>query len=459
MHGSHLRSRVVTHKVVNKLLALGRNIRIGRLFLVLWLACAGCALGQETNQPVSSSDDSSPSRSSDQTASFSAERIISVLRDDSDLLLRVKNLVIQDAYEHGTMLDLQDLTDEELFQQIRQNAHIRGLANREIENRRNLGSNSNADEPAPGQMVQDQMVQDQMVQDQTLPEQELQQQDLSEPSADDRIEHGPQGSLPAATPRSLEQRPKQRIRTDRDQRRESATAEDQNRPATRPLPNPYPNLPSLQDLYRQIPSGGIALKRFGADIFRNGTGNFDKLPMDLPAGPDYVLGPGDGLNINMWGKLSQKITVIVDRGGRIVLPESGTVVVAGHSLSDAEQIVQKALSTQFKNVRIDVSLTRLRTVRVYVVGDVERPGAYDISSLSTPLNALYAAGGPSGRGSLRTLRHYRGKQLVREVDLYDLMLDGIRSDVERMEQGDTILVPPVGPQVTVAGMVRRPARP
>ena len=96
-------------------------------------------------------------------------------------------------------------------------------------------------------------------------------------------------------------------------------------------------------------------------------------------------------------------------------------------------------------------------MRVYVVGDVERPGAYDISSLSTPLNALLAAGGPTPQGSLRTVRHYRGSDLVREVDIYDLLLNGIRNDVERIQAGDTILVPPVGPQVTVAGMVRRPA--
>jgi protein involved in polysaccharide export with SLBB domain len=94
---------------------------------------------------------------------------------------------------------------------------------------------------------------------------------------------------------------------------------------------------------------------------------------------------------------------------------------------------------------------------VYVVGDVQRPGAYDISSLSTPLNALYAAGGPTNIGSLRTVRHYRGNSLIREVDLYDFLLHGIRSDVERMEPGDTILVPAAGPQVEVSGMVKRPA--
>jgi len=94
---------------------------------------------------------------------------------------------------------------------------------------------------------------------------------------------------------------------------------------------------------------------------------------------------------------------------------------------------------------------------VYVVGDVAQPGAFDISSLSTPLNALFAAGGITPRGSLRTLKHLRGKQLVEEVDAYDLLLHGVRSDLHRLENGDTLLVPPLGPQVTVDGMVRRPA--
>ena len=234
-------------------------------------------------------------------------------------------------------------------------------------------------------------------------------------------------------------------------------AGDQNQAATQDIPNPYPELPSAKDLYRQFPSGQGPLERFGASIFVNGTGNTDLLPMDLPAGPDYVLGPGDGLFINLWGSVSQRINVTVDRSGQIALPEAGGAVVAGQTLASAQQMIQRVLSAQFKSAHIDVSLMRVRSVRVYVVGDVAQPGAYDISSLSTPLNALFAAGGPTAQGSLRMLRHYRGSQLVREMDLYDLILNGIRSDVERIEPGDSILVPPVGPQVSVAGMVKRPA--
>ena len=133
------------------------------------------------------------------------------------------------------------------------------------------------------------------------------------------------------------------------------------------------------------------------------------------------------------------------------------MLVSGKSLADVQQSLQQVLRTQFRDVSADVSLSRLRTIRVYVVGDVANPGAYDISSLSTPLNALFAAGGPTRRGSLRIVKHFRGKQLIQIVDLYDLLLHGVKSDMQRLENGDSVMVPPIGPQVTIEGMVRRPA--
>jgi protein involved in polysaccharide export with SLBB domain len=221
--------------------------------------------------------------------------------------------------------------------------------------------------------------------------------------------------------------------------------------------NPYADVPALYDLNSQYSRQQPVLTRFGEDVYRNGTGNFDDLPMDAPVGPDYVVGPGDGLSIELWGGISQRLKRVVDREGRLALPEVGVVQVAGRSLADVQYLVQRVLRTQFQDLEADVTLARLRTVRVYVVGDVERAGAYDVSSLSTPINALYLAGGPTSRGSLRSLRHFRGNRLIQEVDVYDLLLHGIRSDLQRLESGDTILVPPLGGEVTVAGMVRRPA--
>lgn len=228
-------------------------------------------------------------------------------------------------------------------------------------------------------------------------------------------------------------------------------------PAMARVENPYRNIPSLYDMYLQAQPQPPLPRRFGGDVFANGSRDPELIPMDLPAGPDYVVGPGDGLTIDLWGGVSRRITRTVDREGRVSLPEVGPVLVSGKSLADVQEALQQAVRTQFRNESADVSLGRLRTIRVYEVGDVTNPGAYDISSLSTPLNALFAAGGPTSRGSMRIVKHYRGNQLVQEVDLYDLLLHGVRGDVQRLQSGDTILVPPVGPQVTVEGMVRRPA--
>ncbi len=222
-------------------------------------------------------------------------------------------------------------------------------------------------------------------------------------------------------------------------------------------PNPYADLPSLYDMYVRATSHPTALERFGQQVFENGTRDSDLIPMDLPVGPDYVVGPGDSLAINLWGGVSQRLFREVDREGRLTLPEVGPLLVSGRSLSEVQQSVQQSLRTQFRDVSADVSLSKLRTIRVYVVGDVQQPGAYDISSLSTPLNALFYAGGPTAGGSLRVLRHFRGKELVQEVDVYDLLLHGVKSNIKRLESGDSILVPPIGAQVTVEGMVRRPA--
>ena len=213
----------------------------------------------------------------------------------------------------------------------------------------------------------------------------------------------------------------------------------------------------MYDMYLQAAARPPAVQRFGMEVFENGTRDLQSIPMDLPVGPDYVLGSGDGVSINLWGGVSRRFYQVVDHQGRLNLPEAGPVLVAGKSLAEVQELVQKTLRTQFRDVSADISLSRLRSIRVYVVGDVVRPGAYDIGSLSTPLNALFAAGGPTGRGSLRILQHYRGNQLVQDVDVYDLLLHGVKGNIARLEDGDTVLAPPLGGEVTVEGMVRRPA--
>src|SRR5260370_24140154 len=223
--------------------------------------------------------------------------------------------------------------------------------------------------------------------------------------------------------------------------------------------NPSDRLPSLIDFSSQVDRRYQTIRRFGASLFDGSSdGTKEQLPIDMPAGPDYIVGPGDGLNVEIWGSsAAQRVQRVVDREGRVSLPEAGLVEVAGKSLSQVQQLVQGALRREFRDIQADVSLARLRTVRVYVVGDVRNPGAYALSPLSTPLNAVLAAGGPSSQGSFRTFKHYRGKQLIQEIDSYDLILNGVRSDIRTLQSGDTVLIPPVGSEVTIEGMVRRPA--
>jgi polysaccharide export outer membrane protein len=237
-----------------------------------------------------------------------------------------------------------------------------------------------------------------------------------------------------------------------------------NRALPRPQPpaiirtaNPYYGVPSLYDMYVQAVPHPEEPRRFGTEVFENGIRDAKSFPMDLPAGPDYVVGPGDGLSVDLWGGVSQRFYRVIDREGRVSLPEVGPVLVSGKTLAAIQQDLQKILRTQFRDVSADVSLARLRTIRVYEVGDVVKPGAYDISSLSTPLNALFVAGGPTPGGSLRILNHYRGSQLIQTVDVYDLLLHGVKTNLLRLENGDSVQVPPIGPRVTVEGMVRRPA--
>ena len=361
---------------------------------------------------VDYSDSSSDSPLADEPAAdeapaLPADRLIEILQQQPELLDNLKTMAAQRAQDQGLAISESEITDDAVFDRVRRDASLRVTLTQQLKDK--------------GYLTQDDL--------ETL---------------------GASKSEAAIT--------RQRRKPSRESAKEKETelVGDPNQPQTTGRPNPYPNLPALQDLYRQLQNQKVPPQRFGAEIFKNGTGNLEGLPMDLPAGPDYVLGPGDGVEINTWGSISRRLTRTVDRQGKVALPETGDVVVAGLSVADAQKIIERALRTQYRDISVEMSLTRLRTIRIYVVGDVMRPGAYDISSLSTPLNALYAAGGPTARGSLRTVRHYRGDRLVREVDLYDLLLRGVRSDAERMQAGDTILVPPVGAQITVSGMVRRP---
>lgn len=348
---------------------------------------------------------------------LSADEIVQILQDNPDLLAEAKAQIVAKAQERGYTLTEAEITDDKLFDQIRSDDRVRLAISDELKKR---GFGAQEQQPA-----------------------------AQPPPAQKQGASGQNANRPTGTQPGEKTPEKPETETpNRDKERGKAQKID-----------PYRNLPALRELYTQTQSitDPSKLERFGAALFRNSTATTDKTGLDVPVGSDYVLGPGDQLVIEYWGSASQRLQVNVDREGRVVLPEAGSILVAGRTLGDAQQLIKNALSRQFKNIAVDVSLGRLRSVRVYVVGDVKNPGAYDITALSTALSALLAAGGPTDTGSLRLVKHFRGQKLIEQIDLYDLMLKGVTSAVGRIESGDSILVPPVGPQVTVAGMVRRPA--
>jgi protein involved in polysaccharide export with SLBB domain len=455
------------------------------LRVVALLALCGSTFAQQVAAPVTSplststdTTSSTPDANSSSTSPFNqrnsltASQIISILQQKPELVVELKSLVADQLQQQGIQTQADSISDEMLLNQIQTNAQLRASITVWLRARgyvsaaemdRLLSSGGSEDDTGLSPFASSSS---------SLPS-SLSSSLASGASLDGSTllagDSSQSGSLSAGQP-SLNNNAASGARakaSGTSSQRSGATADTKARsttdePDTLHLPAPY-NLRSLRDLYTQVPPDSVKLKRFGSEVFVNrddpthgGMGN-RALPVDLPIGPDYVLGTGDALTINLWGGISQNFARVIDREGKIALPEAGSLVVAGLTLQQARSNITSALKQQYHNAQVDVTVGRLRTVRVYVVGDVQRPGAYDVSSLSTPLNAIYEAGGPTSVGSLRIVRHYRGQQLIREVDLYNFLLNGVRMDDERLQAGDTLLIPPAGPQVAIFGMVKRPA--
>ena len=204
------------------------------------------------------------------------------------------------------------------------------------------------------------------------------------------------------------------------------------------------------------PSGLDALPYFGYDLFDEVPTSF-ALASDVPVPADYVMGPGDTVNVALFGNENREYRLVVGRDGSVVLPEIGPIVVAGLSFNDMRAAISDRVDEQKIGVRTSVTAGELRAIRVFVLGDVVRPGSYTVSGLSTMTNALFLSGGVKKSGSLRTVQLKRGGRTVGTLDLYDLLLRGDTSADRRLGTGDVIFVPPVGARVGADGEVLRPA--
>jgi protein involved in polysaccharide export with SLBB domain len=201
---------------------------------------------------------------------------------------------------------------------------------------------------------------------------------------------------------------------------------------------------------------GKMLPIYGSRLFRNPPSTFAPLNM-VPVTPDYVVGPGDELQVQLWGQVTLNGRFMVDRAGNIYIPRVGTLHVAGLRFMDLQDSLKTQIGRVFRNFDLNVNMGQLRSIQVFVVGQARRPGNYTISSLSTLVNALFVTGGPTPQGSVRHIQLKRNGQVIVDFDLYDLLLHGDKSKDVQLLPGDVIFIPSVGPQVALTGSVNVPA--
>ena len=200
---------------------------------------------------------------------------------------------------------------------------------------------------------------------------------------------------------------------------------------------------------RRAEENGLVLKQFGYSFFYKPPDTFLPVQGAVPVGPDYVIGPEDTVRLVLWGNVSGEYSVTVDRNGNIAIPKIGVVHVSGLDYRQLRQVMEKEFARQYTNFQLNVTLDNLRTINVFVVGQTRFPGTYAVSSLSTLVSALFAAGGPSKTGSMRNIQVRRGKKVVATFDMYDFLLRGDKSKDIRLQPEDVIFIPPIGPLAAI----------
>ena len=198
------------------------------------------------------------------------------------------------------------------------------------------------------------------------------------------------------------------------------------------------------------------VRPYGYDIFAGSPNSFQP-NINIPVPPDYLMGPGDTLEILLFGKTNDSFSLEVSRDGTIDFPELGPLVVAGMTFAEVKDMLQTRIASQIIGVQASISMGRLRSLQVFVLGEAYKPGAYTLSSLATITHALVSSGGVSGIASLRNIQLKRAGKIVATLDLYDLLMRGDASSDLRLQNSDVIFIPTRGPRVTVEGEILRPA--
>jgi len=198
------------------------------------------------------------------------------------------------------------------------------------------------------------------------------------------------------------------------------------------------------------------LKRFGADFFAEAEVSVMLDRKDIPVPMNYVIGPGDEIKVLLWGRMAGQYNFTVDRDGKITLPQIGPVFVSGMTFEQMSKFIIKQ-AEQIVGTNVDISMGSPKTIPVFVIGDVKRPGSYTVGAFSTITDVLLTAGGPTEIGSMRNIQVKRKGRIVTTFDLYELLLKGDKHQDVQLLAGDVVFVPITGPVAGVAGNVRRPA--
>ena len=200
---------------------------------------------------------------------------------------------------------------------------------------------------------------------------------------------------------------------------------------------------------------GEELPVFGREIFSDrvphiSTGNY------FASRPDYLIGPGDQIHIKAWGQISLDYRAYVQKNGKLFVPQLGELEVSNILYKDLQNFIRSAVESVYKNFELSVSLGELKPVEILVLGHAKCPGSHRIDGPATFISALFATGGPSSSGTMRTIQLKRYNEIVRVFDLYDMLTEGDVSSDILMQSGDVIFIPPVGKQAAVYGGVNSP---
>lgn len=220
--------------------------------------------------------------------------------------------------------------------------------------------------------------------------------------------------------------------------------------------DPFDSLRRSDPYYDLTP---IQKKIFGYKLFHNKKVNFNP-SLNIPTPPNYTLGAGDQLLIDVYGASQQSYDLTVNPDGKILIPNVGSVQVGGSSVAAASSRIKSSLTQIYSglsvgNTFVEIRLGNIKTVNVSLVGELNRPGTYALPSFASPINALFVAGGPNENGSFRHVQVYRDSRLLKEIDLYEFISKGDLISTLTLRDNDVIIVPPVRNRVEIIGPVRR----